>query len=391
MTTLFFVVLYFFISIFIFYKARLMGCSIAAILAIFSRFFLCFAGLFFVLPFSGADAVKFEHVAWMWSQSGFKGILNNFDPSGSYLISAITALFYNLLERNVAIPVFINGILGILAFSYSLILCKSVWGDGPLKSIFPLLVAIHPMLNINSAVVLRENYVILFVVIASIHLARFSRTKSVSSAIFFLFFTLLASFFHGGMILYALGLPLFLLFAGSNVRRPTKIAYGVLFVISFLFIMNSFGLGKVSDIQQGKVDLEYLAELEDNRADANTAYLRGMKPTTVYDVFWQAPVRTIFLLTKPFPWDIKAPGHIIVFLDAMLWFSIIFLVLRNWTKIKENPASLAIILACSVSLVAFAYGTGNFGTGFRHRSKFIILALVVVAPLLPRIRLKEKV
>ena len=40
--------------------------------------------------------------------------------------------------------------------------------------------------------------------------------------------------------------------------------------------------------------------------------------------------------------------------------------------------------------IIFTLGVGNFGTGFRHRTKFLFLLMFIVAPYLPKIRLIRK-
>lgn len=350
------------------------------------KIILCLIGVFFVLPFGGADGIKFEHIAWEWSQGTLPEILSGIDISASYVISSITAVFYHFMGRDIAIPIFINGILGVLIFYFSLVLAEVVWGKGNVNKLFALIVAIHPMLNVHSAVLLRENYIAIFVVLASIHLARYAHRPSLYSAFFFFLFVLLSSFFHGGMILYAAGLPLFVLFGSSNIRGATKILVGIAFMAVFAVIITYMDFGKLSDVQQGELSVEYLAEIEANRQEANTAYLVGMAPSGLHDIVWQAPIRSLFLLAKPFPWDVRGLGHALVMLDAMLWWLIIFLVWKHRAAIKANPAAFAILLSCLLTIVAFAYGTSNFGTGVRHRTKFLVMALVIISPFLPRVR-----
>ncbi|MGJ7460578.1 hypothetical protein ACR80S_05575 [Halomonas sp. MA07-2] len=338
------------------------------------------------LPFSGVDAVNFERFAWEWSQSSLSDIVTNIDVSRSYLISSITAIFYHFMGRDIVIPVFINGILGVLIFYFSLVLAKEVWGRSGFNKLFAVIVALHPVLNIHSAVVLRENYITIFVIAASIYLAKFAKNSSVYSAACFFVLVLISSFFHGGIILYAAGLPLFMIFGSSKIKGVTKILAGVAFAAVFAVIITTMDFGKLSDIQQGKLSVEYLAQLEANRQQANTAYLVGMTPSGIHDVVWQAPIKSFFLLAKPFPWDVRSFGHALLLLDAMLWWLIIFLIWKHRAAIKSNPAAFAILISCLITIVAFAYGTSNFGTGIRHRTKFVVMALALVSPFLPRVR-----
>lgn len=386
MIFIFSLVLLCFISLLVVIRLRSTVGYLIPATSILIKIVLCIVGLYIVLPFGGADGVTFERFAWEWSQDSLVDIVSNVNVSASYVISSITAIFYHFMGRDIAIPIFINGILGVLIFYFSLVLAEEVWGKGRVNKLFALIVAIHPILNVHSAVILRENYIVIFVVLASIHLARYAHRTSLYSAFLFFLFVLLSSFFHGGMILYAAGLPLFVLFGSSNIRGVTKILAGIAFMAVFAAIITYMDFGKLSDVQQGELSVEYLAEMEANRQEANTAYLVGMAPSGIHDIVWQAPIRSLFLLAKPFPWDVRSFGHALVMLDAMLWWLIIFLVWRHRAAIKANPAAFAILLSCLITIVAFAYGTSNFGTGVRHRTKFLVMALVIISPFLPRVR-----
>lgn len=386
MAYLLFLLLFLLVSVFVFVKSNAKISAVIPFLSIAIKFFLCILGVYVVLPFGGTDGITFERIAWEWSQAPVKEILYNVNVSNSYVISSIIAVFYNVMGRELAIPIFINGILGVLIFYFSLVLAEEVWGGRGVNKLFALIVALHPILNVNSAVMLRENYIAIFVILASIHLARFSKKASLYSAAWFFLFVLLSSFFHGGMILYAAGLPLFVLFGSSRIRGIAKILAGIAFAAVFAVIFTYMDFGKLSDIQQGELSVEYLADRAANAREANTAYLVGMTPSGIHDVVWQAPLRSLFLLAKPFPWDVRSFGHALVLLDAMLWWLIIFLVWKHRGAIKANPAAFAILISCLITILAFAYGTGNFGTGVRHRTKFVVMALVLVSPFLPRVR-----
>ncbi|WP_292257496.1 hypothetical protein, partial [Marinospirillum sp.] len=41
-------------------------------------------------------------------------------------------------------------------------------------------------------------------------------------------------------------------------------------------------------------------------------------------------------------------------------------------------------------ILVFSFGTGNFGTGLRHRAKFVAGFIILAAPLLPMLSFKSK-
>ena len=381
----FFIVLFITVSLGTYAAVRQDGIDLFILLSSAAKLLMCIAGLFFILPFSGDDAVTFQAVAARWSEFGFFDIIETFDFSKSYVFVTIIALLYWLMDVNIAIPVFLNGILGVLIFYFSHVLVKIMWKDRYIPKAFYLILALHPMLTINSAVVLRENFVILFMVLAAIYLARFSYSSSLSNAILFSLMIGISTIFHGGMIFFVVGLPLYILIsAGKNFLLRTV---GVLFVMgAFFAVLSFFEVAKLSELQQSGLTDDVISEMDSRRREAGTAYLTGMSASGPIDLLWQLPVRSVFLLLTPFPWQIGSFGHLIVAFDALFWWAIIWIFLRNVGNIWSNPSGRILFLCLLFVLFAFAFGTSNFGTAVRHRAKFIILGLALVAPFLPRFR-----
>lgn len=352
---------------------------------------LCLLGLRIKLPFAGADAMAFENLAWKWSQGTLSEILLTFDISKSYVLSSITAFIYFFTGREPIIPIIINGILGLFIMYYSIKLFDETWSKdikNKNKILFFILIAFSPMLSINSAIILRENYIIMFLLIATYHLARFANNNKPISALLFIIFTLFSSFFHSGTILYALGLPVYLFFTKGRNKYSTKIILGILFFIILAFVLNNLNFGKLKEFQDSGLSIDFISEKLESIKEANTTYLQGLVPNNAFDILWQSPIRLFFFLTKPFIWDIRSFGHIIAFLDSLIWIFIIYTIYKNRYKIFNNPAAIAILICCIIAIFAFSYGTSNFGTAIRHRTKFYVEMLTLAAPFFIGFKLK---
>ena len=389
MVLLLFLTLYFYVSFFVVFKLRQQGLAAIAVLACLSRLIMCFAGLFIVLPFGGDDAKTFERIAQVWSQGSFSQVLETFDLSGSYVFSSVVAVFYWLLEVNIAIPVFINGIAGVFIFYFSMILAKTVWPDRKNNLIFGLLIALHPMLNVDSAITLRENLIILFLVMSAFSLVSYIKYRSFRHLFLYMLLAIFSAFFHGAIVLFIAGLPLYLIFFSGSFSYHSKVFVALAFSI-FLFLFLFYAdLGKVEVMQEEGFSVETLAEVQLSRKDAATIYLQGMVPNNAFDIVWQTPLRMINFLFQPFPWRVTDPRYVVVFLDAILWVFITAILVRNFRDIKENKAALALLVSAFVLVVVFSYGTGNFGTAIRHRTKFLVLFLVLVYPFLPSFSIRR--
>ncbi len=389
MVLLLFLTIYLYVSFFVVLKLEQKGFAVIAALACFSRLIMCLAGLFIVLPFGGDDAQTFERIAADWSQGSFAQVLATFDLSRSYVFSSVIAVFYWLLEVNIAIPVFINGIAGVLIFYFAMILAGTVWPTSKNNLIFGLLVALHPMLNVDSAITLRENLIILFLVMSAFSLVSYIKYRSLKHLFLYMLLAIFSAFFHGAIVIFIAGLPLYLIFFSGSFSYHSKVFVALAFSgCLFLFLFYA-DLGKVEVMQEEGFSVETLAEVQLSRKDAATVYLQGVVPDNVFDIVWQTPLRVVNFLFQPFPWRVTDPRYIMVFFDAILWVFIISILIRNIRHVSQNKAALALLVSAFVLVVVFSYGTGNFGTAIRHRTKFLVLFLVVVYPFLPNFSIRR--
>jgi len=74
----------------------------------------------------------------------------------------------------------------------------------------------------------------------------------------------------------------------------------------------------------------------------------------------------------------------------LLYSFLVFYMWRNRKTIWAHPAGRLLVLILMSYIFVFGLAVGNFGTGIRHRAKFAVLFIALVAPFLPRIRLHRK-
>lgn len=357
---------------------------IVFIIASLSKIIIAFIGTYVALPFTGIDTVNFENFAFnLFQNNSAWEIIQEIEISKSFVISSITALFYHLLIHDTAIPIFINCFLGILIHFNSLRLFDTIWKGGQKgRLLFFTLIGFAPMLTLFSAVFLRENYIILFLLLATIHLVKFSISLKINSAILFVVYTLLASFFHGALILYILALPLYVLLNQNLLSFQKKIFLMTIFISSLISVFYFFEFQKLNILNNNDFSdfLEILNHKTQTSANANTSYLQNLQAQTFLDLVWQIPVRVFYFLTKPFIWDIKTPSYMVLFLDAIFWLYCLIIIIKQRKILLSRPETLAILIATSILIVVFAYGTTNFGTAIRHRSKFLIEISAILSP-----------
>ena len=91
-------------------------------------------------------------------------------------------------------------------------------------------------------------------------------------------------------------------------------------------------------------------------------------------------LKIFYFLYSPLIWDIKKISHLFGFLDSILYFILTIYILKNSKNIFANPILRLLVLLFIIYLIIYGIGTGNFGTGIRHRSKFVVILIVLAAP-----------
>ena len=102
------------------------------------------------------------------------------------------------------------------------------------------------------------------------------------------------------------------------------------------------------------------------------------------EIFYKGPLRSLYLVFAPFPWDVNKLRHLIGMLDGLLYMYLSYLVLRNIKVILNHPILRIFLLLFLAYVFVFGIGVGNFGTGIRHRSKFVVILILLAAPFLKK-------
>ena len=66
------------------------------------------------------------------------------------------------------------------------------------------------------------------------------------------------------------------------------------------------------------------------------------------------------------------------------------LFIKNFKSIWSDQTLRIILIILASYLIFYGLATGNFGTGLRHRTKFIIISILMVAPWIPRLVFFDK-
>ena len=376
--------------------------SLATVLyvALAFRLITIFLGNYLIiLPDSWGDATEFERKAWEWSQNGFFEVFNEYPSERkSFHISWILAFFYSLTDRSVIMGQSINLIFGMGSLLLGSRLANLIWNEKVSIKV-GWIIALYPTLILYSCLILRESFIWFFLLVALYGISssvKYGDFKSFS-LIFIGFFG--ASFFHGGMLIGAL---VFLIIS-MNIyffKSIKKIKYYkinkknffllIIFgIFIFIFLTNIDKMPKLAALKNFLDYEQVLVEIS-NRNIGNANFPEWTVPNNLFELIYKTPIRLIYFMFSPFPWDVSKSSHLIGMLDGLFHLILFILLIKNFRFIMSENNLKFIFLILVTYLIVYGVATGNFGTGIRHRTKFIIVLILLVAPWLPNFVFNKK-
>ena len=361
-------------------------------------FILLLGHYFFTLPDSTDDAWVFEQKAWNWGQNDFFSVISFYTGPSPDFLSWLIAISYSLFGRSLLMAQSIGLLFGIGSVFLSWLLAKKLWNNYIANKV-GWLVALFPSLILYSILLLREVYIVFFILVALngvVSWVKYNNFKSFTIAI--IGFTG-GTFFHGAIMI---GGITFLSIVGiSNLKyffkllHKGKINFKILtFLLAFIIISGTY--------LTNKIEVPYLGNFKSSTSIKNLSYKTFLNThgdaswpkwtiiSSETDLLYKIPVRAAYFVFGPFPWDVKKTKHLIGMLDAFLYIYLVFLIISNFKFILKDPALRIILLILLSYILVFAVGVGNFGTSIRHRSKFVIMFILLAGHGLHRIKLLNK-
>ena len=377
------------------------------------RLIMLVAGTYYIsLPDSQMDANTLESLAWYWAEDGFPELYESltqgiqgikgqhkFDISDNFF-SLTLAFPYILFGRSILIPLAMNLLLSMGTIVLGWHIAKKMWNVNIARNL-GWIIALYPSIILYSSVTLREVYIWFFLLLAINSIINWSKTNELKHAIFVMINFYILSLYHGPLLLGAF-LFLFIMVLHklkeiySNTKGRMQIKIKDLFLLSMAFvILIAFLSGNLDIPKLPKFDVTIIFKEIINRSNFSTSgqasYPEWTKYTGVIDTFYKTPLKMILFFGSPFPWEVKSLGHLIIMLDGFFFLFLIFLLLKNLKYIWSNYTLRILLIILIFYSIIFSLGIGNFGTGFRHRTKFLILLLLIVAPYLPKIIISSKI
>ena len=375
--------------------------SLATILyvALSVRLVTIFLGNFLlILPDSWGDATLYEIRAWEYSQGGFFAALSNFPSSSSYYISWILAFFYSLTDRSVIMGQSLSLLFGMGSVLLGSHLAHKIWSEKTSIKVGWIL-ALYPTLVLYSCLILREAYVWFFLLVALYGIVCWSKGGGFKTIIITFIGFSGATFFHGGMFvggfifLIILTITSFIIilkrFTYLKISINSLVVLGFSIITIIFLVLNSDSIPKIGSLKNMFNVDRLLIEIS-NRNVNTAAFPTWTVPKTEFEFIYMSPIRIIYFMFSPFPWDINKTAHLFGLFDGMFHIMLFILFIKNFKSIWSDRTLRIILIILASYLIVYGLATGNFGTGLRHRTKFIIALILMVAPWIPSLVFNKK-
>lgn len=344
--------------------------------------------IFVLLP-GRSDARNFFHEAENFSQLGFSGALAEFTVSHSTGFSALMGAMLSVFGQSILVMELTNISMGLAIVALVYRLALNCGADHSQAKQAALIMALVPSTAQYSIVALREMILVLPFMLGLVALTARRSHATASGMLLFAFWCSVSAMFHGGMILGIAGLGagafVFQMFASKLPGQPRPSLIRNLLLLALFIGMVSLGSGLVGEVGLSKVSevgsgnlINQMNAASLQAARGGSAYLQDFSVDNYGDVALSIPLRLIYFFFSPLPWDIRSAGHLLGFLDVLLYA---FCFREFWRGYKANALSPKVLMVLGVVMtiaLAYAFGSSNAGTAIRHRAKFSY-ALVAIA------------
>ncbi|MDC3356064.1 hypothetical protein OAW58_01285 [Candidatus Pelagibacter ubique] len=359
---------------------------------------ILFGYYFFNLPDTKADALGYEWDAWNMAKGGFFNVFENFTGPSSRFYSWLMAIPYSLFGRSVLIIQSIGLLLGLGSVLLGWLVAKKIWDDHSAIKVGWVL-ALFPSLILYSIIPLKEVYCSFFLLVATFGIVNWVETKSLNFAILSIGGFVAAGFFHGplfiGGIIFSVIYFISTLQESFKLLKTFRVSLKGLLVITLIFLFfsaylsNKIFLPYIGDFETS-FDFAYWMENISGRLRGNASYPAWLVVENEIEFLYKGLFRVLYFIFSPFPWEVKSFAHLIGLFDAFLYFILFYFIFLNRKAIWKNPALRIILLIFIAYFFAYGIGVSNFGSGIRHRSKFVIEIILLAAPFLPKLIFSNK-
>ena len=335
----------------------------------------------FYLPHSGADSESFYRQAILLSTNLKRISLER------ELYVQINGVLMSLIGPQRIFLQYMNVLLGITVIFFIYKIMKALTINNKTCKNIMLLAALFPTSVVLSSIFLREIFPTFFVVLSLYFFVKWYNSPRYSNILYSFLYLGIASMFHSGVSGIAIGYLFAYLFykhQANNFRFTLKTITVFIIITVLLFpiltIFNEQIFRKFGNLNES----EDLYRIATGSKAGGAVYLKGLTINSFLDFILYSPIKSIYFLISPLPWDWRNLSDIMTFLlDSLLYLYTAIASFKLWKNLKKRKPLIILFLIMIISTsIIFGVGVGNAGTALRHRQKISPLFLILISLLL---------
>ena len=357
-------------------------CRLAYITAYITRIGLLFFSVYgrsiAMLPFDGKDTEFFysaviektSHVRYM------NDVFCTITVFVSYFLGDARLLYQFLLMM-----------LAMLSIRLTDSIMRELEIEENIRFVCMMLIAVFPTFAMFNVIYCREP-VIALLIIVSIYFALIGfKSKTIGNRLLYCFlsfvFGVIGCFFHAACVSTVIGIVI----AGflydwdkGEMRISKKSVFVGLVLVLILCILYRFLPWKYGSGFQIK-DLAERFMFESN-LNAGSSYAKYVGDSSTWGRFFlYTPARMFYAMFSPLPWQWRGMLDIVTFFLNSLLYLIVFVIgiINTFKKEYWNYYNKWLVLIALVASVIIGWGSTAFGNSLRHRDKFFLLFVVLLA------------
>ena len=335
---------------------------------------------------SGSDTEKFYETAVDNLGVGEDFYLTSY----GYLLTKL----FELIGPQRLFAQFINVLLGMGTLFYFLKILRLLKVSYKKTLIALWILVLMPQMIIFSGILLRESLIIFLATVSFYYLVEWYLGRN-RGALFALVTACGAAVLHSGMLGWVFGIAFIILFYNRQYNRISfsvlRVSLSSAFLIGFVVLLLSQKvftayLDPVLNTEGEGISsaaVQYLANSSTGHF-AQSSYLTSLNYASVWEVVLFSPLKVLYFLSAPMPWDWRSLVDAIAFaLDSTFYlfclWGIYFKKRKGRKRSKQGTQNFVQIAMVGfwIAVVLYSFGTSTAGTAIRHRANFFPILLVI--------------
>ena len=351
----------------------------------FFRLFLVYWDLnfrhVFLLPSSGFDSERFFSAAARLGHTG----------TYRYAIVYMSRVF-DLFGIQRAVGHYVNILWGLSCVFIGVEIVKKFTNNQftedprPARAVLILGMTL-PYFMIMNSLFLREALITFYLVLSLYFFVLWFKDGKLWGIPVSMLFSFLAVLHHSGSVAPIVGYAVIIAYYDTRQKRfritvpnvlKSVIGLGFVYLVD-LFLLNGALFDRFFDM-----DMEFIVNFVERETGGSAYTFFIHTGQTQIDFIANTPVLMIYLILSPFPWYWRGVFDVISFVFSALLYGYAYYVsigsLRRQSQDKKGKdAIIMMLIVCVIGVFIFGWGVRNVGTAMRHRDKFLIHHLLLIA------------